>query len=147
MEKKPRNPNEKILSKGLIIKSVLQGIFIFAASFGSYWFMLSKGSQADLARSMGLTVIMLANLFLVQVNSSDNDFVYISLKMTGKDRFMRFISMLTVLLILVILYTPLNSFLKLAPLSAAQLLAACFIAAASVFWYEFVKLVKKKKCS
>ena len=43
----------------------------------------------------------------------------------------------------VILYSPLSVYLKLAPLSAGQLLTAFGLAGASVLWYEGVKLVKK----
>jgi Ca2+-transporting ATPase len=43
----------------------------------------------------------------------------------------------------IILYSPLNAFLKLAPLSVPMLLKAVGIAAVAVFWYELVKLVKK----
>lgn len=36
MERAPRNPNEKILNAKSLTKSLLQGIVVFAASFGTY---------------------------------------------------------------------------------------------------------------
>jgi Ca2+-transporting ATPase len=45
--------------------------------------------------------------------------------------------------LLLIIYSPLNGFLKLAPLSALQLLMVFGIAAVSVLWYEIVKLIRR----
>jgi Ca2+-transporting ATPase len=47
--------------------------------------------------------------------------------------------------LLLFLYTPLGGFLKLAPLAAGQFFAMFGLAAASVLWYEIVKLVKRKR--
>jgi Ca2+-transporting ATPase len=101
--------------------------------------------NASLARSMGLTVLMLANIFLVQVNSSDSDYFIVSIKRLAKDKIMWGINLLTVLGLIVILYTPLNNFLKLSPLSAGQFLTALGLAAVSVFWYEIIKFIQKMR--
>ena len=144
MDRKPRNPREKLLNARTLFKSVLQGIVIFAASFGTYYSILAQNpDDAPLARTMGIIIIILANLFLVQVNSSDRDFVIQSVKRLGKDKVMWVVNIGTIAGILLILYTPLHGFLKLTPLSIGQLLKAFGIAAVSVLWYEFVKLMKK----
>lgn len=144
MDRKPRDPKEKLLTAGLLIKSVLQGLFIFGASFGAYFIMLGGNpDNAPLARTMGLAVIMLANLFLVQVNSSDHDFAISSARHLLKDRVMWAVNIGTLILLGIILYTPVSALLKLAPLSAVQLLIAFGLAAASVLWYEIVKAVKR----
>jgi len=95
------------------------------------------------ARSMGLAVIMLANLFLVQVNSSDIDSVIVSIKRLSKDKVMWSVNIFTILGLLIILYTPISGFLKLAPLAAGQFFTALGLSAVSVLWYEAVKLVKR----
>lgn len=142
MERSPRNPNEKILTAGTLSKSILQGLLVFAASFGTYFTILQQNpDDAALARTMGLSIIILANLFLVQVNSSNFDFVFQSITRLAKDKVMWVIALGTVTGLLTILYTPLSSFLKLAPLSVGQFFLAAGIAAASVLWYEVVKLV------
>nr|WP_320024797.1 cation-translocating P-type ATPase [uncultured Acetobacterium sp.] len=141
MERKPRNPDENIVTAKMLTKSVIQGLIIFGASFGTYFIFLGQGNAA-LARTMGLVVIMLSNLVLVQVNSSDKDFAIQSLKRLIKDKVMWAINIGTVLGILIILYTPLCNFLKLYPLTAEQFLLAVAIAFLSVFWYEGAKLLK-----
>lgn len=144
MQRKPRNPNEKILTAATLIKSVLQGIVIFAAAFGTYLVYLKhSGGDAPLARTMGLTIIILANLFLVQVNSSNCDFALQSLFQLAKDKVMWAVNIVTFGGLLLILYTPLSTFLKLTPLNGTQFVMAAVLSAVSVYWYEAVKLVKK----
>lgn len=144
MERGPRNPNEKLLTGKLLAKSILQGIVVFAASFGAYFDTLAGNKEnAPAARAIGLAIIMIANLFLVQVNSSDHDFALYSAKRLVKDKVMWAVNIGTIALLAVILYTPVSALLRLAPLSALQLLCAVLLAAASVLWYEVVKLVKR----
>ena len=142
MDRVPRNPEEKLLSKGLLVKSILQGLVIFAASFGTYFIVLySQPAKAMLARTMGLSIIMISNFFLVQVNSSNRDFAWKSMIYLAKDKVMWVVNIVTILWLLLIIYSPLNNFLKLVPLSIGQLLVVIGIAASSVLWYELVKLV------
>ncbi|MGN0550216.1 MAG: cation-translocating P-type ATPase [Acutalibacteraceae bacterium] len=146
MSRKPRNPKEKLLKASILIKSVIQGLVIFAASFGVYFAVLNGNpSNAPAARAMGLAVIMLSNLFLVYVNSSDKDFAFRSFMRLSKDKVMWGVLAGTALMLAVILYTPLSSVLKLAPLTPVQLLISISVAAASVIWYELVKLFNKLK--
>ncbi len=143
MERPPRSPNEKLLTGTLLGKSVSQGLFVFAASFGAYFVTLAGNpAHAPAARAMGLAIIMLANLFLVQVISSDRDLAIHSMLRLVKDKVMWAVNLGTLALLGVILYTPLSAFLKLAPLSGGQLLAAFSLAAVSVLWVELVKLAQ-----
>lgn len=144
MERKPRDPNVKLLTGGVLLKSVMQGISIFAASFGTYFAVLdSNAANAPVARTMGLGIIMVANLFLVQVNSSNRDFAIQSFFRLIKDKVMWAVNIGTLGGLLLMIYTPLCTFLKLAPLSASQLFTVFGIAGLSVLWYELVKLVKR----
>ena len=144
MERTPRNPKEKLLNAKVLFKSVLQGLSIFAASFGTYYYMLLHNpDDAYVARTMGLGVIMIANLFLVQVNSSDKDSIFSSIKRLLKDKIMWAVNILVIAGLFIMFYTPLSSFLKLAPLSISQLLTVIGLGAVSVLWYEIVKLIKR----
>lgn len=146
MERRPRNPKERLLNVQTLFKSVAQGLVVFAASFGTYVHMLAQNADnAPVARSMGLAVIMLANLFLVQVNSSDMDSVIVSMKRLANDKVIWAVNILTLLGLTVILYTPLNGFLKLAQLSAGQFFTVLGLAATSVLWYEVVKLIRRRR--
>lgn len=144
MNRLPRDPKEKLLTGSLLGKSVLQGLAVFAASFVTYYTVLAGDPvNAPVARSMGLAIIMLANLFLVQVNSSGHDFAVQSFRRLVKDPIMWAVNVGTLALLAIILYTPLSAFLKLTALSAGQFCAVLGLAAASVLWYELVKLARK----
>ncbi|MCL2825901.1 MAG: cation-translocating P-type ATPase [Eggerthellaceae bacterium] len=146
MERRPRNPKENMLNAPILVKSIAQGLVLFAASFGMYYLMLRLNPEnAPLARSMGLAVIMLGNLFLVQVNSSTIDSFITSARRLGKDRVMWAINIATLVGLAAVLYTPLNEVLRLAPLSAGQAFAVIGAAAISVLWYELVKMAKRAK--
>ena len=137
MNRKPRNPKENILSKGVLIKSVIQGLVIFGFSFGVYYWNLSEG--AEVARTMGICSIILANLFLVFENSSEIESVIVSTKRLLKDKVMWAICIATVVILFIIVYTPVSSFLKLNALSLRDLATIIVFSAVSVFWYEVVK--------
>ena len=144
MARKPRNPKEKLLNAGTLLKSIVQGLVIFAASFGTYYAVLAGDpANAPVARAMGLSIIMLSNLLLVQVNSSDHNFAFQSIARLANDWVMWVVDIGTLLMLAIILYTPLSGLLKLAPLSAGQFFSSVGIAAAAVLWYEIVKLIKR----
>lgn len=147
MERAPRDPKEKLLSGKGLAKSVIQGFLVFAASFATYYSVLQLNPQggAETARAMGLSIILISNLLLVLVNSSRTDFAFHSLKRLVNDKVMWAITIGTVLMLVLILYSPLAVYLKLTPLNGIQFLTVIGIAAAAVLWYEIVKLVMHLK--
>ena len=146
MERPPRDPKEPMLTKRLLWKSLAQGLAIFAAAFGTYLFtMAGDPANAPAARAMGLGVVMLSNLLLVQVNASARDSVFRSVRLLARDRVMWAVNLLTLAGLTLILYTPLHGVLKLAPLSAGQLLGIAGMALAATLWYEAVKAGIRRK--
>ena len=146
MKRQPRSPKENILNYKTLIKSISQGLFIFASSFILYFTTLNQNpDNAPIARSMGLCVIIIANLFLVQVNSSNIDSIFKSASLLIKDKLMWAVNIITFLSLFIILYTPLNKFLKLAPLSLSQICLSFSIGALCVLWYEIIKLIIRLK--
>lgn len=143
MSRKPRNLEENILTKDTLIKGIIQGLALFAASFTTYYIYLNN-STPELARSMGLSIIMLSNLLLVFVNSSNTEYAYKSLSKLYKDKVIWIVTLITLSGIAVILYTPLNVILALSPLTIKQLALVILISMASILWYEIVKLVKNR---
>ena len=146
MDRPPRNPNEQMLTRGGLFKSVLQGLMIFAAAFGTYlWTLSDNPANAPAARAMGLGILLVANLLLVQVNSSSSDFITHSIRRLAHDKVMWLINLGTLAGLAAILYTPLANVLKLAPLSALQMLFVLGMAAISTLWYELVKATRKMR--
>lgn len=143
MKRPPRNPKEKLLTASTLFKSLIQGFTIFAASFFVYlMFMTQYPNNAALARTMGLSIILISNVLLVQVNSSNTQFAYRTFMQQIKDKVMWMVIFGTMAGLLIMIYTPLNGFLKLAPLTINQLLLSVALSCIAVLWYELVKLVK-----
>ena len=143
MQRAPRNPNERIINAKGLFKSIVQGLVIFAASFGTYFYVLQQNPEANasIARTMGLAIVFLSNILLVQVNSSNTDFAFQTLIRLIRDKVMWAITVGTVFALLLMLYTPLSGFLKLASLTGEQFFFTVIIAFAAVMWYELVKLI------
>ncbi|MFT9057199.1 MAG: cation-translocating P-type ATPase, partial [Ethanoligenens sp.] len=142
MARGPRDPYEKIIGAKGLLKSVLQGLAVFAASFGVYAAVLQSdpAHHAPTARAMGLAILFISNMLLVQVNSSDRDAVFVTAKRLMRDRVMWATMVGTIAGLALVLYSPLSGFLKLSPLSGVQILVVLGISAAAVLWYELVKL-------
>jgi len=146
MERPPRKPGEKLLSMKLLAKSVAQGLVLFAASFGTFYLsLLGDPSNPALARTMGIAILLTGNVLLVLVNASDYESLYRSMRRLGRDWIMWLASGGTIALLLLMVYSPLNTYLKLAPLSVDRLLLVVGAAAAATMWYEFVKLIRRRK--
>lgn len=146
MNRKPRNTLENILTKGTLIKSIIQGFVIFASSFTTYYSVLQEGSDnASLARTMGLSIVMIANIFLVIVNSSSHASIFTSLKNLVIDKVFWAVICGTFAGLFVIMYTPLAGIFSLRALTGIQFLSVLGIAAASVLWYEIVKIFIRMK--
>lgn len=147
MSRGPRRTSENILDRNLLIKSLFQGLAVFLASFGTYYLMLGRSDgSGELARSMGMTVLVFANLFLVLVNSSHTAAAWKSLRIYVEDRNDRMVWIilgLTVLILIVLIYSPLSSFFNLTALSAGQFVISIVIAMASTLWFDLIKLAKK----
>lgn len=146
MRRNPRNPITPLVTKGIFLKSVFQGLCMFAASFGIYYFTLKTNGNAALARSMGIAVLIISNLLLVYVNSSDN--FALTTFITGfKNKIMMAVNGGIVAMLIVIIFTPLSGFLKLQTLTLKQFFICFAVSCVAVLWYEVVKIFKQKKQS
>lgn len=144
MRRPPRDPHEKLLTIGMLIQSLVQGLAVFGSSFALYYYYLTSNPQTPaLARTMGLSVIFLSNILLVLVNSSKTDFAIQVLYRQIKDKVLWALILGTIAGLAVMIYSPLNGFLKLAPLSAPQMLLVIGISAAAVLWFELYKAFRK----
>lgn len=142
MDRKPRNVKENIVDKSILFKSILQGLVIFVASFSTYYILLE--SDVLLARTMGLLIIIVSNFFLVQVISSEYDYAFNMVIKLLKDKLIVFINLILLVILFIILYTPIRDIFKLTSLSIKNILLVVVISFISVFWYEIIKMIKRR---
>lgn len=145
MERTPRNSSENILTAKLLFKSIVQGIVLFIASFGIYYIYLMRyDAPVEVARSMAILIIMISNLLLVQVNSSNTEYAYKSFIKLRKDKVIWSVIVITIASIVILFYTPISLILKLAPLTISEVVISLVISIFSIMWYEIIKLVKNR---
>jgi P-type Ca2+ transporter type 2C len=145
MLKSPRSPMEKLLTGKCLMKSMIQGLMIFVSSFGFYYLLLNRSFPAELARTAGFLVLVLSNIFLVLVNCSDRESLLVIIKKIRRDRGIWLVNLITVMGLILMIYSPLHKILGFTPLSVHFLTIVLLISAVSVLWYELVKLVVRIK--
>ena len=141
----PRDAKKPIVDKRILFKSILQGLIIFLSSFITYYLLLNNTGNQALARTMGLLIIVISNIFLVQEISSDYDYMITTFFKLVKDKVLIFITFAIIIIFMTIIYSPLNEIFKLQFLTFTQLLLVILISFISVIWYDFVKLIKRNK--
>lgn len=141
----PRDAKKPIVDKRILFKSILQGLIIFLSSFITYYLLLNNTGNQALARTMGLLIIVISNIFLVQEISSDYDYMITTFFKLVKDKVLIFITFAIIIIFMTIIYSPLNEIFKLQFLTFTQLLLVVLISFISVIWYDFVKLIKRNK--
>ena len=149
MERPPRRAGES-LTQGVLLLALLHGATIFLACFGAYYHLLRSTTDAAVARSMGLCILVFSNLLLVQSMSRGEPALRYLFRLAG-DKVIWGSSLAILAGLLLILYTPLAPALKLSSLSAAQLFLAFGLSCLAVLWSELIKLLRmhrrRKKAS
>lgn len=143
MKHGPRNPGEKLMTKDLLLKSFLQGLILFLGSFGSYYgYLLIHPGEAEIARTIGIGVLILSNLGLIPVNASEEESCFKSIKKIRKEKGILIVLSATFFMLLLIIYGPFNTVLKLKYLKPSVFFYTILVSFLSVFWYELVKIKK-----
>jgi Ca2+-transporting ATPase len=144
MERKPRSRNTPLITGALVAKSLLQGLMIFAAAFGSYAYLFSSGSGEQAARTFTMLVLGFSNLLLVYVNQSDKEFVVANI-LRFRDKVALTVNTVIILALIIVIYVPAaNAAAQTSPLSAGSFIAAIGVSAAATLWWEIVKIFKRR---
>jgi Ca2+-transporting ATPase len=138
----PRKKVEHLLTKGRLMKSVLQGLVIFMFSFGIYYIMVRCSYSPELARTAGFAVLVLSNVLLVLENCSESENIIQIIRKIGKDRGIWTVNVITICGLMLLIYTPLNKILGFHPLSVSCIILVIVLSIISVLWYEIVKIMK-----
>ncbi len=146
MVKPPRRTDQELLSLPLLIKSLAQGLMIFVASFFLYYGLLKLGYTAPTARAAGYGILIVANICLVLVNCSDTESFLQIIKKIKHEKGIWLINGITFAALILMIYTPAANLLELAPLPLPLLGIVFALSIISVFWYEVVKCVNRRKC-
>lgn len=142
MQKPPRRLNEPLVDRFNIVRIVLQGITIFAGSFGAYYYILSTSQNVSLARAVGFAVMILANLCLAQLAITGTGSLKTGFDNVRRDRVSLAIYGLMILAFIVLFYTPVGEVFYMARLDLTHSLLVIVLAVVTTFW---VRLLPKRK--
>ena len=143
MKEKPRKINDPIMNKNTIVKCILQGLFIFLAFFGSYYYLINKGLEQSFAVTFSFTTLVLSNIFVVYVLQSDEYSIknFIS---SLKDKTILLINTIILIMLLFIIYIPFfNKIVGTTKLSIIDLLLSVLLAIFATFIFDIFKIKKK----
>lgn len=145
MRRDPRKKDAHLLEGSLVFRAVVQGMVIGIVTLLAYIYMFQHSDPAT-ARSFGLAVLILSNIFLVYINISSTRSVAESLWMLRKDKVMSVINGGVLLGLLAIVYFPFfNSMAGTHPMSILCFCSALLLAVLATFWWEAVKLARRRK--
>ena len=144
MSQKPRVITNTFFNLKELTISIFQGLAITAGVLFIYQLAVLQGYSEDMTRSLVFTTLIFANLFLTLVNRSFYFSVLTTLK--NKNILLRIVIIATLALLAMILYIPsFSSFFRIASLNGMQIGWAIATAFVSVIWFEFYKMMKRKK--
>lgn len=124
--------------------SIIQGVIITAGTLFVYQYSVYNGYNEALTRSMVLTVLITANVFLTLINRSFYYSILTTLKY--KNNMVLLIIFATIAMVGLILYVgPLTVFFEFESLSLQQLVICLIVGFISVIWFEIVKISKRSK--
>ncbi len=140
MNNPPRLATESLFSTKTVIFSVLQGLVVLVVVLVMYKLALSHGFSITEARGLTFSTLIFANIALILTNRSWRLTTVGSLKVPNPALWWVIASAL--IFLGVVLYVPFASDLfKLSPIHAKDILIAVGCAAASVIWFEIIKVL------
>ncbi|MBD3281666.1 HAD-IC family P-type ATPase [Candidatus Uhrbacteria bacterium] len=105
MRKKPREPNAPIIRTPRLVRIFINGIVIFFVTGGAYYYALTANFDVETARTIGFSVIIWTNLFLV-LTISEKHVNWKQLKKFIKTRSFIGVYGVVILALLALIYMP-----------------------------------------
>jgi Ca2+-transporting ATPase len=138
MQRRPRNPRQRLFTRGFVLKSLTQGAGAMAAALGVYIGALRSGlGEADV-RTLTFATLILANLALILANRSLTRSLFEEWRVPNHA--LGVLGTLTFAVLAAILFVPLfRDLFRMTVPHADDLLVVAGAGAASLVWMEIVK--------
>ncbi|WP_460451911.1 cation-translocating P-type ATPase [Alsobacter sp. SYSU BS001988] len=138
MRRPPRNPDAPLFTPGLIVGGLLQGVLALAATAGVVWLSSARGMGADEVRAAAFVALVLSILALVFANRSFSASLLGALRRPSW-ALLAVLVAVAVALSCLLMWPPLRSLFRFAPLHADDLAAAALAAIALLTTLEGLK--------
>lgn len=144
MQRKPRPISETFLNWKELMISVVQGLVITGGVLFIYQYTHQQGGDEKTVRSMVFTTLIFANILLSFINRSFYYYIYETI--TYKNRLIYYITGITLLFMLMMLYVkPVSDFFSMTDLGFTQVLICFLVAGLSTLWMDLYKCWKRSR--
>jgi Ca2+-transporting ATPase len=143
MRRPPRRPGEPLFTPGMLALASLLGLAMLAAAAGIYAVLLETSGE-EIARASAFVTIVTANVLLIMVSRSRSE-TALTLVLRPNAVFLAIAIVVCAALSLVVYYAPAARLFRFAPLPAGALGLALAMGAASVLWYDLVKVALRRQ--
>ena len=138
MRRPPRQANEPLFGRSMLIPSLIQGLGVFAITLAVYSYVLTRGYGEGEARMISFVCMVIGNLGLIFANRSMKTSILKTLRIPNKALW--WISGGTIFFLSLVLVSPfLRELFKFAPLHAWEILLIVVSALTSIMISESVK--------
>jgi hypothetical protein len=144
MQRKPRDPEARLFSRRTLLLGILQGLGLFVSVLAAFVLALRWGHTAEYGRAIGFTTLVIGNLTLIWANISSSKTVV----ETGRTRNVALwlVTIGTLATLAIVVYVPyLRLIFEFSVLHPVDLLVAFSLGAASITWFEILKLRHRTK--
>jgi Ca2+-transporting ATPase len=143
MQRKPRNPKERLFGKKTLTISVLQGLISFVIVMAVYKAALYLGESMVEIRTLCFITLIASNLMLIMTNRSWSKSILESFR--GKNNALTWVVVSAVVFLMTVIYTPfLQKLFSFTAMKPQDFVIALCAGIAGVLWFELLKKVAKK---
>jgi Ca2+-transporting ATPase len=143
MRRPPRNPEEPLFGKRIVLISLLQGLSVLAIVLGVFLTARALGQGEDGARALAVVTLILSNLALILTNRSWTRTIWGMFR--SPNAALVWVLGGTVIFISLILYVPfLRNMFRFSFLHPVDLLLCIAAAGVSVLWFEGLKILRRR---
>jgi len=142
MQRPPRNPQEPLFGRQVILLSLLQGTLLLLTTLLLLGYARHHGATKEKARALTFSTLVIGNLGLILVNRSWQLNIFSSLNSRNSALWWLVSGALSFLLLTLHLAF-LREIFYFAPLTPYQLTLSFATGLCSVLWFELLKLIRR----
>ncbi|MCX5907921.1 MAG: cation-translocating P-type ATPase [Deltaproteobacteria bacterium] len=144
MDRPPRNPQEPLFGKPIVMLSLLQGLSILGIILAVFIISLNRGKGEMEARALTFTTLIVANLGLILTNRSWSRTLVAALRISNVA--LGWVFGGTLFFLALVLYVPyLRGLFHFAFLHPIDLLICLLAGLISILWFEGLKIVSQRR--
>ena len=143
MQRKPRDPQERLFGKRTLAISAAQGIISLIVVALVYQLALSLGQEKDESRAIAFVTLIISNLCLILTNRSWSRSIFESFK--SPNPALAWVMGGALVFLGLVIYTPfLQAVFHFAPIHAIDFFLALIAGIVSITWFELFKIFTRK---